>query len=134
MALVRNITAENFEAMAVAFGHTNDGVCPILSLEPWIQTGIDRPATMGPWMAWREYRIAKKMSVRFMDDQARKNKRWTVPAVWPHEFDGDWSVSVDFKTESLHKVNPFAEKIQTRQLSEDDRKAFVRRVTRAFHS
>lgn len=131
MTLLRNITNENFEAMASAFSNLNDGICSILSLEPWVHSGIEKPATIGPWMAWRDYRISKRLSIRFMDHMAKSNKRWTVPALWPHEFDADRSVADDMKIESHYRANPFKEKPRDHNISEDERKAFVRRITRA---
>lgn len=49
---------------------------------------IDRIADPEPWEAWRKYYVGRGM--RFSARSLAKGgaDRWTVPAKWPHEFDG----------------------------------------------
>lgn len=128
MGLVRNITNENFEAMAASFAKLNDGVCYELGLDPWIREGLSRPAKIGQWMAWRDYRISKKLSVRFMDHQARRNKQWTVPAEWPHEFDAERTVQHDKSVAAKFQFNPFAGKLVDKINDPIRRQDFVSRA------
>lgn len=128
MGPVRNITNENFEPMAAAFANLNDGVCFEIGLEDWLRDGLLRPAKIGQWMAWRDYRIKKNLSVRFMDHQARRKKQWTVPSEWPHEFDAERTIADDMMVEARFKYNPFAEKIVDENYDVAKRQEFIKRV------
>jgi hypothetical protein len=110
MAPIRNITSETFAALSKTFMDLNDGRCFELSVEPWIKDGNDRDATLKEWLAWRDYRKSKGMKVLFMDSRALDNKTWTVPALWPHEFDSDRTVQQDHAASARVQDNPFRDK------------------------
>jgi hypothetical protein len=130
MGLMRDVTAENFESMAKLFSNTNDGICAVICLEPWVQNGFPKPATIGAWMAWRDYRLSKKMNVAFMDYRAEQFKTWTVPSLWPNEFDADRTVQDDMAINSRFNSNPFRKKI-VGEKSAEDRANFAAKILKA---
>ena len=107
MGSIRNITAENFEALSKTFMDLNDGTCFELSVEPWIKNGNEKPATLKQWLAWRDYRKSKGMRFAFMDTRGMNKKTWAVPTEWPHEFDAERSVQDDHAASRNVFENPF---------------------------
>ncbi len=95
MGLMRNVTKENYEKLAVMFAESNDDaafmVCPV----PFSDDGNHMPSSAPEFGAWRAYRAAKGLNVSLMDQFAQQAKPWTVPTKWPHEFDADSTFAQD---------------------------------------
>jgi hypothetical protein len=109
----------------------NEGVCYVIGCQPWIANGQSHAATIGNWMAWRDYRISKKISVKFMDYQAQRGKTWTVPTLWPNEFDADRTVQDDHMAAGKYRENPFREK-QREDLSDEDRRRISNKILKSI--
>jgi hypothetical protein len=91
--LVRNVTAENYQEIGSAFVGLYGGA--IVSLADGKSQGTEWTANPRQWGAWRAYLAARKIPIKFMDARGKEGKCWTVPAAWPHEFDGDATVQED---------------------------------------
>ena len=111
MALVRGITKANFERMASDFIGMNDGAVHTLSLVDWTMHGEQLQPTVAQWGAWRAYRKAKGLGTAFMDRQVQAGKQWTAPAMWPHEFDAERSVSDDHHAAEMFRRGHRPERI-----------------------
>jgi hypothetical protein len=91
--LVRNVTAENYQDVGSAFIGEYGGA--IIALADGKSQGMEWQANPRQWGAWRAYLASRKISTKFMDARGKEGKCWTVPAGWPHEFDGDATVQGD---------------------------------------
>lgn len=91
--LVRNVTAENYQAIGSAFIGLYGGA--IIALVDGKSQGEEWTAAARQWGAWRAYFSKRKIKTTFMDARGKEGKCWTVPAGWPHEFDGDATVQDD---------------------------------------
>jgi hypothetical protein len=91
--LVRNVTAENYQEVGSAFIGAYGGA--IIALADGKSQGAEWTANPRQWGAWRAYLAARKIPIKFMDARGKEGKCWTVPAAWPHEFDGDATVQAD---------------------------------------
>lgn len=91
--LVRNVTALNWQEVASAFIGAYGGA--LIALAEGKGIGIEWEATPRQWGAWRAYMAKRKIPIKFMDARGKEGKPWTVPAPWPHEFDGDAAVQDD---------------------------------------
>ena len=87
--LVHNVTAENYQEVGSAFIGMYGGA--VIALADCAEC----TANPRQWGAWRAYLSARKINIKFMDARGKEGKCWTVPAAWPHEFDGEASVQGD---------------------------------------
>lgn len=92
--LAQNVTAENYLAKSRAFLSLN-GQGFLIALRNGIAGGMQYSACPQQWGAWRCYFDERKISIRFMDFQGKTGKCFTVPAEWPHLFDGAATVLED---------------------------------------
>lgn len=84
-ALVKGVTAKNYDTLAVFFSKARGGTWYMISTENRILRHGDQLAeTLHEWGAWRGYftRLGAYMKVKLMD----KLGYYQVPAAWPHEF------------------------------------------------
>lgn len=91
--LVQGVTADNYREVGSAFIAAYGGA--VISLKAGKEQGVAYDAVPRQWGAWRAYFKARKIGTAFMDIRAKSEKCWTVPALWPHEFDGDAHVQDD---------------------------------------
>lgn len=91
--LVRNVTAENYQEVGKAFIGAYGGA--VVALADGKSQGTEWTASPRQWGAWRAYFAKRKISLKFMDARGREGKCWTVPADWPHNFDGDATLQED---------------------------------------
>lgn len=83
------MTAENYQEIGSAFIGAYGGA--VIALADCAECA----ASPRQWGAWRAYLASRKVSVKFMDARGKEGKCWTVPAPWPHEFDGDATLQGD---------------------------------------
>jgi hypothetical protein len=91
--LVHNVTAENYQEIGSAFIGMYGGA--VIALADGVSQGIEWKSNPRQWGAWRAYLAARKIPLKFMDARGKEGKCFTVPAGWPHEFDGDATVQGD---------------------------------------
>jgi len=84
------INAANYEAQAKAHAKANGGVGFVIRAFEGEKGSIQSKqlATPAQWSAWMAYFDAKGIPSKF----ARKRGMTTVPAEWPHQFDGQWVI------------------------------------------
>jgi hypothetical protein len=87
--LVHNVTAENYQDIGSAFIGMYGGA--VIALADCTEC----KAIPRQWGAWRAYLASRKIPIKFMDARGKEGKAWTVPAAWPHEFDGEATVQDD---------------------------------------
>jgi hypothetical protein len=103
--LVNGVTRENFTELAKTYSELNGGVHFGVSLVPWVLNHELMLETIPQWGAWRWYRKRNKMLTLFMDKRGKEGKSYTVPAEWPHLFDGDATVQEDYEVGELFRRN-----------------------------
>lgn len=91
--LVRNVTAANYQELGSAFVGLYGGA--VIALADGKSQGEEWTANPRQWGAWRAYLAKRKINIKFMDARAKEGKCWTVPADWPHNFDGDATLQED---------------------------------------
>ena len=84
------INAANYEAQAKAFVKANGGAGFIIRAFEGEKGSIQskQSATPAQWAAWMAYFQAKGIKHAF----AKQRGMTTVPAEWPHQFDGQWVI------------------------------------------
>lgn len=113
--LVHSVTADNYPEIGKAFIAVHGGA--VIALEDAKTQDVECPACPRQWGAWRAYFKARKIKTGFMDQRGREGKMWTVPAAWPHEFDGDATVQSDMEAATRFMRNYRPERIDMADLA-----------------
>ncbi len=92
--LAQNVTAENYLAKSRAFLSVN-GEGFLIALRNGNCQGEHFSACPRQWGAWRAYFIDRQIRIGFMDKRGKSGECFTVPAEWPHMFDGTATVLDD---------------------------------------
>jgi hypothetical protein len=84
----------------------------IIALADGQSQGVEWTANPRQWGAWRAYLSKRKISIKFMDARGKEGKCWTVPAAWPHDFDGDATLQEDQQAADWFMRNYRPERIE----------------------
>lgn len=88
--LVHGVTAENYRDLGKAFiGMQGHGF--LIALRKGKTQGVEYEQSLRQWGAWLVYFHDKGIKTTFMQSR----EFYTVPAEWPHLFDGDATVQGD---------------------------------------
>lgn len=98
------INAENYAEIAKAFAASH-GSAVALALADGFHDGVAIRERIPQWGAWRAYFRERRIPVAFMDAMATAGKSFTVPAEWPHEFDGEATVQSDHQAGQAFRRN-----------------------------
>lgn len=95
MGLIRGVTKKNYAKLAVGFCEMNDGVAHCICPKPWSQDNEPQQATPREWAAWLSYFKSVDVPIKFMELQGSYGNPFSVPSMWPHEFDVERTIADD---------------------------------------
>lgn len=94
--LASNVTKDNYLSKANDFLKMNGGGF-LIALKAGKNQGVEYDETPRQFAAWWGYYQKREIGVKFLRRQMRDGKCYTVPAEWPHLFDSDATVQVDYQ-------------------------------------